>query len=215
MDLPTREQLESLMNDKPPEEWAGSCHGASMAVAEAMGEEHAAVRRGYFIGEIASGAYFDGRPSQHSWVELRDGTVVDPTRFAFVGGPAWPLWTGPSDDYDIGGCKRAPAKGSPPSSYDSEKDPVDLEFEDTSYLVDLLGLPSEYYGEDWVTLTVEQLGWLANLPIRTGREEQGTLNSFFVAEIYEAIIDAGYGALIPIDRKDWILPNKSDGRVRF
>ena len=79
----------------------------------------------------------------------------------------------------------------------------------------LFGLSSEWYGEDWVTLTLEQIGWLANLPIRTRREEQGTLSSFFVAEVYQAIIDAGYGALIPIDRRDWILPETSEGRSAF
>lgn len=215
MDLPTREQLEPLMNDTPPEEWAGSCHGASMAVVDVMGKENAVVRRGYYIGDIAKGAYFDGRPSQHSWVELRDGTIVDPTRFAFVGGDAWPLWTGTDEDYDIGGCKRAPAADNPPSSFGSERDPVELELGSVEYIVDLFGLSSEWYGEDWVTLTLEQIGWLANLPIRTRREEQGTLSSFFAPEVYQAIIDAGYGALIPIDRRDWILLETSEGRSAF
>jgi len=214
MDLPTREELESIMG-KPIEEWAGQCHAAATVVQEAMGAENASVRRGYYIGEIAKGAYFDGRPSQHSWVELRDGTIVDPTRFAFTNEPVWPLWTGDDTDYDVGGCKRTPPRGAPPDCYGSERDPVELELGDTQYLVDLMGLPSECYGEDWVTLTVEQIGWLANLPIRTRREEQGTLSSFFAAEIYEAIIEAGYGALIPIDRRDWILPEKSEGRVKF
>lgn len=34
-------------------------------------------------------------------------------------------------------------------------------------------------------------------------------------EVYQAIIDAGYGALIPIDRRDWILPETSEGRSAF
>ena len=216
-ELPTREELESLMGDKSVEEWAGQCHAAATAVQDAMGAEHASVRRGYYIGEIASESYFAGLMwhEQHSWVELRDGTIVDPTRFAFTAGPVWPLWTGSDEDYDVGGCKRTPPAGNPPGPYDSEKDPVELELGSVEYLVDLLGLPSEYYGDDWVTLTVEQLGWLANLPIRERREEQGTLSSFFAAEVYEAIIESGYGALIPIDRRDWILPDSSEGRVKF
>ena len=56
------------MHGLAPVEWAGQCHGASMALVSLLGSESATVRRGYFIGTVAPGAYFDGRPSQHSWV---------------------------------------------------------------------------------------------------------------------------------------------------
>jgi hypothetical protein len=69
-----------------PEEWAGSCHAISTVIAKLIGPESATVRRGYFTGETVPGAYFHNAFCQHSWVELRDGRVCDPTRFAFVGG---------------------------------------------------------------------------------------------------------------------------------
>lgn len=211
--LPGRREMETAMGSKP-EDWAGSCHGAAMLVVEHVGPELATVRRGYFIGTIAPGAYFDGRPAQHSWVELRDGRVCDPTRFAFTGEPAWPLWVGPSDDYDIGGCETMTPAGRPPDVYESEREMVDIDTGCVDYLLGLLGLPGECYGEDWVSVSPEQLGWLAHLPIKDG-EAQGVLARFFAAEVYQAIIDAGYSALIPIDRRDWILPEQSEGRSSF
>jgi hypothetical protein len=82
------------------------------------------------------------------------------------------------------------------------------------YVADLLGLPREFRGDDYVSLNRLQVGWLANLPIKTG-EGQGVLCRFFAAEVYEAICDAGFAALIPIDRRDWILPERSKGRSSF
>lgn len=202
-----------------PETWAGKCHGAAVYVNAALGPEDSTVRRGYFIGEIAPGAYFDGRVSQHSWVELRDGRVCDPTRFAFVGGPAWPLWVGPDDDYDIGACKIVGPSGTPPSIDDSEGSPVELNVGSIDYVVDLLGTytwdRSESGTEDpWLMASKEQIAWLAHLPIKD-REGPGVLARWFAAEVYEAIINAGFSALIPIDRRDWILPERSEGRSSF
>lgn len=211
--LPDKRDMEGRMGG-PPEQWAGQCHQAASAVVDAVGAEHAVVRRGYFTGTIAPGAYFDGRVSQHSWVELRDGRVCDPTRFAFTREDAWPLWVGPADDYDIGGCRLQAPSGRPPGIYGSERDPIDLETGCAEHIAQLLGQPDECYSDDWISVSHEQLSWLAHLPIREG-EGQGVLNRFFAAEVYEAIIDAGQGALIPIDRRDWMLPEHSAGRASF
>jgi hypothetical protein len=203
----------------PPETWAGNCHGASMAVVDELGEDVAVVRRGYFTGHCHPFSYFGrkGGVGQHSWVELRDGSVLDPTRFAItVEDPEWPVWHGPAGEYDIGGCRSQAPAGDPPSVFDSEHEPIELVCGSAEHLaVHLLGLPSEYYGEDWMQVSPEQVAWLAHLPIREGREDPGTISPFFAPELYEAIINAEQGALIPIDRRDWMLPEHSDGRAAF
>ncbi len=59
-------------------------------------------------------------------------------------------------------------------------------------------------GDGWVLCSIEQLFWLANLPIKDQREP-GVLERFYAAEVYEAIIEAGHRGAIPIDRRVWIL----------
>lgn len=217
--LPAYVEMLSEMG-RPAEDWAGNCHGASRALAKLLGPEEATVRRGYFIGETKPGAFFHGRPSQHSWVELRDGRVADPTRFAFVGGPAWPPWVGPGDDYDIGGCRTTAPRGTPPDPYETERPPTEINLMAVDYIATLLGSPSHDYGfdddtgEGWIMVTNEQAIWLANLPIKD-REEQGQLARWYAAEVYEALCDAGFSGFIPIDRRDWILPERSEGRSSF
>lgn len=188
----------------PLDEWAGACHGISSAIAPLVG---GVVRRGYFIGDTKPGAYFHGSFSQHSWVELPDGQVLDPTRFAFVGGEP-EAWVGPDDDYDIGGCRSAAPSGSPPVV---SGDDVVLSMLSVDYVSDLLGgwADVEREGDDGggvVFLAMEQALWLANLPVKE-REAPGVLARWFAAEVYEALVNAGQRALIPIDRLEWIAPD--------
>lgn len=198
----TMEQAEEIVG-RPRGDWAGACHGVSAALAPHVGGK---VRRGYFTGEIAPGAYFAGRPSQHSWIELPDGQVLDPTRFAFVGGDP-ELWVGPADDYDIGGCRSQGASGPAPHIMDTEKELIELNLGCTDYLANCLGAEPMDYGEDHIMVSIEQLHWLAHLAI-TDSEAPGFLSRSFAAEVYEGIINAGYKALIPIDRLAWILPEE-------
>lgn len=217
--LPTQAQILASTGGAPAE-WAGCCHQVSSAVADLIGEEHAVVRRGYFLGPVAPDSYFGrlGGVSQHSWVELRDGRVLDPTRFAIVGGKPWPLWVGPDDEYDIGGCKRAAPAGRAPHLCESAGEPIELKIESAGYVADLLGASSfdfsEEEGDSYVMVSREQAAWLANLPVKD-REGAGVLSRMFAAEVYEALMDCGMSALIPIDRRDWILPERSDGRSAF
>lgn len=206
----------------PPASWAGNCHGASLAVVDELGEEVAVVRRGYFTGRCHPLSHFgrQGGVSQHSWVELRDGSVLDPTRFAITFVDAdWPVWHGAGGvvtaEYDIGGCRSQAPSGDAPSVLGSDGDPIELECESAEHFATMLALPAEYFGEGWMQISLEQIAWLAHLPIRAGSEDTGTISHFFAPELYEAIINAGHGALIPIDRRDWMLPEHSDGRACF
>lgn len=194
----------------PPEKWAGHCHQVSDALVdalEALGET-AVVRRGYFLGETVPGAMFHGHFSQHSWVELPDcppkQRVCDPTRHAFVGGPAWPLWVGPDDEYDIGGCRSQPPSGPPPVG--GERTIRLTLTKATLYGIGLgFMLPPDALG-DRLTLTPMEAHWLAHLPVKDATRF-GALTHAQAAEVYQALIDAGRHGLIPMDRRQWILPD--------
>src|SRR5207253_99373 len=75
----------------PIDRWDGHCHLVSSKLAPAVG---GVVHRGYYLGPKVEGAFFHGAFSQHSWIALPDGTVIDPTRHAFDLSPRWPLWHG-------------------------------------------------------------------------------------------------------------------------
>jgi len=194
----------------PPAAWAGRCHEAAFALVaelEEMGVEGAALRRGYFIGRTKPGALFHERPVQHSWVELADGQVCDPTRFAFTLDEMWPLWIGPADEYDVGGMRSQGSSGPPPDCDDAE---IELKVSSVDYFAGLLGLPEEFYGEGddgedgWLLIGHAQAHWLAHLPVVDG-EGPGVLSRFFAPELFEAMEAAKLKVLIPIDRWDYVM----------
>lgn len=82
----------------PIDQWDGLCDLTSRALAPLLG---GIVRRGQFVGSTVEGAYFHGSTGDHSWIELPDGRVCDPTRHAFDLSPRWPLWVGNDADYEI------------------------------------------------------------------------------------------------------------------
>ena len=191
----TLQEAEAIVGE-PAERWVSRCHEISMKLAPHV---DGIVRRGFFMGETTSPVF------QHSWIELPDGSVLDPTVHAFTNRP--PLWHGPADEYDIGGCRLSGPAGPPPDFYASESEPVELNIAAAAYVANLLHLdPTLWNDEDggWVLCSIEQLFWLANLPVKD-EEREGVLCRFFAAEVYEAIIEAGHRGAIPIDRRKWIL----------
>lgn len=200
-----------------PAQWAGRCHEAAFALVaelEEMGVEGAVLRRGYFIGRTKPGALFHDRPVQHSWVELADGQVCDPTRFAFTLDEVWPLWVGPADEYDVGGMRSQGASPPPPppdSFADSDAE-IELKVSSVEYFAGLLGLLPEWFGDDgedgWLLITRSQAHWLAHLPVVEG-EGAGVLSRFFAPELFEALDDAKLKVLIPIDRWDYVMGGRT------
>jgi hypothetical protein len=203
------EEAEALVG-MPLRAWDGHCHAVSAALAARVG---GVVRRGIFTGETTWGAMFHERPCQHSWIELPDERVCDPTRPAFTCCARWPLWIGPAGEYDVCGCRSQSPADPPPDSWDltnwkgEEVDMFDLRLGSYDYVGDLCGVDPEFVHEEepsGVELTFRQCAWLAGLPIRDA-EGPGVLSRFFAAEVYEELIRVGLDALIPIDRRDWIL----------
>ncbi len=206
--------------DLPLDRWAGNCHGVSTLLVDAGIFPGGVVRRGYWMGTPAENAFFPQNLAQHSWIEMLDGGVIDPTGFAFqlrdsadgvLPDPDAELPYDPSDLYDIGGCRMFQNQTGDPPSHGTvyEGEPVMLETGAHTYIADLLGAdPTFVYDSEPTGIEVshEQAMWLANLPVLPS-EGPRNLARFFAAEVYEALANAGCRAYIPIDRLDWIAPD--------
>jgi hypothetical protein len=152
---------------------------------------------GHWVGPIAPGSYFAGRPGfvQHAFVDLGDGTVYDPTRWVFEGRAPY-VYVGPNDYYDEGGnverlrtLQPSPAfDGSRPSGLDDH-----LAGGLRSYVLDgMLRQPPEA----WVT--IRQAHWLATLPVPL-------LGAETARGLFAALVAAELGALIPADNRRLVL----------
>lgn len=88
----------------PLEQWPGNCHGIAEAVLRRVPVEGMRLVRGFFNGFISrNSVYKGGGVQQHSWLELADGRILDPTRWAMTnpGKPA--IYIGYNDHYDEAG----------------------------------------------------------------------------------------------------------------
>jgi hypothetical protein len=191
----TMKEVEGLLGYRPE---AGTCHATSVALREAGVPGR--VRRGHvpLLGYVG----------QHSWVELPDGDVLDATRHGIQ--DDWPpelAYCGPSQGrYDACGWHSVHGPRSvpePPGCYDTDRDPVELNDVSGDYLAGLLGEVFDY-GDDWVSVSVEQAFWLGNLPVQD-REHHHVLSRFFAPETYEALQAAELKAAIPIDAWHYVM----------
>lgn len=172
-------------------EWGGRCSEIADAMHAAVGGRNA---RGHWRGPIASGSHFASRRGvgfvQHSWVTLPDGRIVDPTRWVFEGVEPY-IYEGPNDYYDRGGnVYRMEQNGEPPTPSADDR-PVMLVMDRAiaEVVADALGDPLAALG----ALSFAQARWLAHL-------DPASLD-LAARPVFAALIDAGYGALIPIDNK--------------
>jgi hypothetical protein len=143
--------------------------------------------------------YCRGVPfTRHGWVVLKDGRVLDPTRWVFE--DAQPsLYLGPpSEEYDEGGNRWRLAELSIPPKHETAGKQIELKAPRHVWahirklLRDRAAGPSR--------LCYRQLVWLANCPLALLAEH--------AAAIYKAIEDVGEVALIPFDNKKRV----DDGR---
>src|SRR5262245_61976041 len=90
-------------------DWPGSCHRICKRMLEAeLLPEGAKLVSGRWLGTKFYGKYRDeilawsedGVSSRrHTWIELADGTVVDPTRYVFEGAKPY-IYVGVKDEYE-------------------------------------------------------------------------------------------------------------------
>jgi len=177
----------------PSAEWDGRCYEIALKCLEA-GVVVGKARYGQFLGKISEDCgTFAGRPfSQHGWVELPNGMIWDPTRWAFEATKPY-IFIGPNNgEYDIGGntLKRlAYRNGMRAPKYDQSKKQIDLTLDDADW--DVVNATLSGNLDACRRLDVIQLHWVATADPKDLGES--------AKRIFAAIKAAGERVLIPID----------------
>lgn len=188
--------------DLPANEWAGNCYALACYFVK-YGLVKGTAVYGHWTGEVHPESYFGARAHspfiQHGWVLLENGNIVDPTRWAFEAKEPYIHIGPPSSEYDEGGNQFKAALRRPPPSFNPDDQTVEL----TSgilptapwkFLEDLLRI--DISEQEPGRITIEQLFWVANLPVRDlGRHAEA---------IYSAFEKVGMGAAIPKDNREMV-----------
>ena len=165
---------------QPAENWEGQCYAVACAAAKVMnrqGCQGAVPIYGHYQGAVHPSSMFHGKPLQpHGWVLMKNGDVVDPTRWAFEGRKPY-IYNGPNDVYDEGGNSfRMATLGSPPP-FDTDQAgfmgkvydiTTQLQPEAFKFITELLDLERDgpwtfdAMGCDFGHVVGRQLFWLAN-----------------------------------------------------
>ena len=181
----------------PLKSWAGHCHEvASMIYKAKLVPDDSRVEYGIWHGPISPNSkLFAGRAvTHHGWIQLKNGEIYDPTRYAFENKAPY-IWVGRDVQcfYDFGGnrlrerlmdCSKAPA-------FDAKKK---MTIVPTKYRA-LFG--RKLSNSDPVFATMEQLGWMGSLPLHLLGED--------ALKVYTALKDMDLDNLIPIDNRRKIL----------
>lgn len=198
----TLEELEEETK-MPTPEWAGNCYAVACAASDMIGGSEAIY--GHWTGPVAEGSRFSNRGLigfvQHGWVLLKDGHILDPTRWVFENVKPY-LYIGPNDHYDEGGNHfRMAIRNSPPPW-----DPLDNVYEVTREIlppepwrfVEKLLKLDEIMAKDYTPgdVTFAQLHWLANYD---PQQMEGHAEA-----IYEMLTHFHMEAHIPFDNRNMV-----------
>ena len=83
------------------EDWPGNCHAIASQILKLMPIEGMRLCRGHWYGYIHKESVYKSRSiQQHTWLELEDGRILDPTRWAIVNPKKPHLYIGENDYYD-------------------------------------------------------------------------------------------------------------------
>ncbi len=91
--------------DIPVEKWPGNCHAIATAILHMVPVEGMKLCRGHYSGFISSKSVYTKGPQQHSWLELKDGRILDPTRWAMESPDSPDIYLGENDGYDAYGAQ--------------------------------------------------------------------------------------------------------------
>lgn len=87
----------------PLKDWAGNCHGVAKGILERLPVAGMRLVRGHYDGFISRDSVYRGSVQQHSWLELDDGRILDPTRWCMDRPDKPYLYIGENDAYDEAG----------------------------------------------------------------------------------------------------------------
>lgn len=176
----------------PLSRWPGNCTGIASAMMEAGLVDNGYLQRGHWVGPVAKGSHFYGKPIiPHTWIEMND-YIIDPTRWVFEAAQPY-IWVGEDMAcYDPGGnlLREMIMNPCPPFNPNLKHVELPLDKVCASYVLNWLqdaGMPTEA----GVITSVNHCFWLANLPL----QHLGPI----AKPLYEALIAANFKASIPID----------------
>lgn len=179
----------------PVKQWEGNCYGIALKLFDAMKDrfpEGSEVVYGMWHGPVHPDSIFAGKAlSRHGWIVTPEGEICDPTRWAFEAPDTPFMYFGTNDEgfYDRGSSRFVEAITQPPPGpfdHDEEFD----HFYDFGLATDRVKQLLKWDPEQG--LTTRQAFWLANLT-------PNQLDRFYAGEIYEAFVNEGDGAMVPID----------------
>lgn len=201
--------------DLPAAEWPGRCY--EVAVVAAGLAEGATAVYGHYLGRVAPGTLFTGRPGfvRHGWVVLASGIVVDPTRWVFEGVEPYLFVSPLTDEYDEGGNQlRRVLQGEAPvfHSHDRVVNIAThmLPAPAWMWMEEILNLQKNFGDEDYEPgdVSFTQLLWIANLDPRAMGVDGEHAES-----IYTMLDKLDQAALIPIDNQRMVEQGRHRGKT--
>ena len=189
---------------EPASAWAGRCYEIATALHRAATGAGfltgGRVVYGHYRGPVTPDSHFGRRAAagwiQHGWIDLGDGTVLDPTRWAFDGADPY-LYQGPGADYDEGGDVLRAAMTRPCPTAPGAATTLTLGVPSATWAAAVSAGHLSHLGDGTIAGTGEQLHWLANL----SRAELGD----HAAAVYSALETIGLSGFIPIDNRRAVL----------
>lgn len=107
MKLPTLAACEKALGEKA-ETWVARCYEISCRIVAAGLVEGEAVY-GHWLGKVHPRSHFADRGRmpfiQHGWILLKDGSILDPTRWVFEAVSPYLYVGSPPDEWEIHPCK--------------------------------------------------------------------------------------------------------------
>lgn len=179
------------------DKWRGHCHEVASMI---LGAKLVAgkLRYGHWIGPVHPKSMFAKYPHgivRHGWIERADGTIVDATRFEFENAEPY-IYVGKNDYYDAGGNRFRMDNLKPAPDFDDRERQFILKSVRAYNGFVKKRIDYRIIGCD-VIITLKQAFWMANAPLSVlGKSAK---------DVFEALIEMGLGAFIPIDNRHIVL----------
>lgn len=186
----------------PVEIWPGNCHGVAEAILRDMPVRGMRLTRGHYTGFVSSKSVYGKGPSQHTWLTLEDGRVLDPTRWAMERPDTPSVYLGISDSYDEGGMAlRARTRAQLRANAIFLSGP-------TAEGVILKALGASPHARELVLATGGGLSEIASArnADKVAQAIESPVEQLKNPErVYRAVVAAGLGALLQIDQRIRVL----------
>ncbi len=175
------------------DKWEGFCHHIACYTLDS-GLVKGKARYGHFRGKVHPKSIFADNPvPQHGWIELEDGSIIDPTRWAFENKKPYIYHASESTDYDAGGNDlRREMMSDQPAYTDTERQ---IEIPDTNEAIALrsvLGIDTTRN-----VISISEAMWVANLPL--------DMLDIVAKPVFETLVAMKLTVFIPVDNKELVL----------